>query len=92
LNLSVSNRPENFISFCLKQFLPVIYQVKNSKKSQVLVLLGGGGGKNKNHAGGLGFVEKKILRILAGTARVVVHWFSQYTCLKVQNFAIMGQL
>jgi hypothetical protein len=40
----------------------------------------------------MGFEEKKILRILAGTARVVVTWFSQYSCLKVQNFAIMGQL
>jgi hypothetical protein len=26
------------------------------------------------------FVEKKILRILAGTARIVVAWFSQYSC------------
>jgi hypothetical protein len=41
---------------------------------------------------GLGFVEKKILRILAGTARIVVAWFSQYSCLKVHNFAIIGQL
>jgi hypothetical protein len=55
----------------------------------------GGWGVNfshQTHAVGLGFVEKKILRILAGTARIMVTWFSQYSCLKVQNFAIIGQL
>jgi hypothetical protein len=74
----------------------VIYQVEK-KKSQVLVLLWGKGGGRVNfshqtHAVGFGFVEKKILRLLAGTARIVVTWFSQYSCLKVQNFAIIGQL
>jgi hypothetical protein len=68
----------------------VIYQVK--KKSQVLVLLWGKVNfSHQTHAVGGGFVEKKILRIVAGTARVVVTWFSQYSCLKVQSFAIMGQ-
>jgi hypothetical protein len=57
-------------------FLPVIYQVIS----------------HQTHAVGLDFVEKKILRILDGTARIVVTWFSQYSCLKVQNFAIIGQL
>jgi hypothetical protein len=41
---------------------------------------------------GLGFAEKKILKILAGTSRIVVTWFSQYGDSKVQNFAIFGQL
>jgi hypothetical protein len=45
-----------------------------------------------NPRSGVWFCREKILRILAGTARVVVTWFSQYSCLKVQNFAIMGQL
>jgi hypothetical protein len=40
---------------------------------------------------GLGFVEKKILRILAETARILVTWFSQYSGLKIQNFVIIGQ-
>jgi hypothetical protein len=73
----------------------VVYQVnKNFKKSQVLVLLWGGGGNfsHQTHAVGLGFVEKKIARLLAGTARVVVTWFSQYSCFKVQNIAIIGQV
>jgi hypothetical protein len=47
---------------------------------------------HQTHAVGSGFAEKNFLRILAGAARIVVTWFSQYTCLKVQNFAIMGQL
>ena len=47
---------------------------------------------HQTHAVGLGSVEKKILRILAETARIVVTWFSQYSCLKVQNFAIISQL
>jgi hypothetical protein len=52
-------------------------------------------GLKKNITGGVNFssfVEKKILKILATTARFVVTWFSQYSCLKVQNFAIIGQL
>jgi hypothetical protein len=73
----------------LLRFLPVIYQVKK-KMSQFCS--GGGNFSHQTHAVELGFVEKKSLRILAGTARVVVTWFSQYSCLKVQNFAIMGQL
>ncbi len=58
---------------------------------QVLVLFWGRGinFSHQTHAVGSGCVEKKIL---AGTARIVVAWFSQYSCLKVQNFAIMGQL
>jgi hypothetical protein len=48
------------------------------------------------HAVGLGFVEKKILRILAGTARVLVTWFSQYSCSKRSSesskFCNYGQL
>ncbi len=36
--------------------------------------------------------KEKILRILAGTARIAVTWFSQNSCLKIQNFAIIGQL
>jgi hypothetical protein len=44
------------------------------------------------HAVGLGFLEKKIPRITVGTARIGVTWFSQYSCLKIQNIAIIGQL
>jgi hypothetical protein len=47
---------------------------------------------HQTHAVGLGFVEKKILRILAGMAGIEVTWFSQNSCFKVQNFAIIGQL
>ncbi len=59
------------------------------------MLCRGGRGVNfsqQSHAAGLGFVKKKILKILAGTARVVVTYFSQYSGSKVQNFAIIGQL
>jgi hypothetical protein len=48
-------------------------------------------GYNTNPHSGVGFCREKIPKILAGTARVVASWFSQYSCLKVQNFAIIGQ-
>ncbi len=74
-------------------FLPVISQVKKDI-SQVWVLLWGAGIHffSPNSRSGVGFVGKTILRIQAGTARLLVTWFSQYSCLKVQNFAIIGQL
>jgi hypothetical protein len=54
-------------------------------------MVGGVNFSHQTHTVGLSFVEKKILRILAGTARIVVTWFSHYSGLKGQNFAIMGQ-
>jgi hypothetical protein len=47
---------------------------------------------NQGQLVGLGFVKKKILRIPAGTAKILATWFSQYSGLKVQNFAIIDQL
>jgi hypothetical protein len=38
-----------------------------------------------NPSVGLGFEERKIQKIMAGTARIT--WFSQYSGSKVQNFA-----
>jgi hypothetical protein len=57
------------LQFC---FLPVISQVKKKMREQVLVLLWVEGYTfpHQTHAVGLGFVEKKVLRIMAGTARI----------------------
>jgi hypothetical protein len=72
------------------QFLPVTYQVKKII-SQALVLLWGegvdAGYTFSHHCVGLGFIEKKIIII-----RILVTWFNQYSCLTVQNFAIIDQL
>jgi hypothetical protein len=68
-------------------FLPVIYQVIKKKYITGISFALGGGWHNFSHqihAVGLSFVEKKILTL--------VTWFSQYSDLKVQNFAIICQL
>ncbi len=59
-------------------------------REQVLVLLKGGWGytfSHQTHCVGLAFVEKKIVRILTGTARNVFTW---YSVSKVR--AIIGKL
>jgi hypothetical protein len=60
------------------EFSPVISQVKNKKiKNFITGIINF---SHQTHAMGLGFVEKKILRILAwtlGSGLILVTWFSQ---------------
>jgi hypothetical protein len=68
------------------------YQAKKNYITGISFAPGGWGGDTLFLAKPTAFCREKILRILAGTARIVVNWFSQYSCLKVQIFAIIDQL